>query len=369
MFMAFYDIKRQYDTFDFERYVSNVSDDMVISSVQKDVLDKFDFLNLLSPMALNHIEKMAQKSHEISVRHFGKNILLYAPLYVSNFCINNCAYCGFSTTNKVKRKVLSLKEIEENCKVIAKYGIRHILIVSGESTVKTSLNYFRGCVEILKRYFEVVDIEVYPLDEYGYKEMGDSGVSGLTIYQETYNEKLYKILHTKGKKSNYKYRLETCERAGVCNYRSLNVGSLLGLNDFVSELFFVGIHAKYLQKKFPDTEIGISFPRFRPALGSYHPKKIISDANLIQAICAVRLFINRVTIAISTRESKQLRSNLIPLGVTKMSAASSTEVGGYIKRGNFKGQFKVNDTATVEDVKEMIYKKGYQPIMKDWIKL
>jgi 2-iminoacetate synthase len=367
--MAFYDIKRQYDTFDFERYISSVSDDMVISSVQKDVLDRFDFLNLLSPTALNHIEKIAQKSHEISVRHFGKNILLYTPIYVSNFCINNCAYCSFSTTNKIERKVLSFKEIEENCEVIAKYGIRHILIVSGESTIKTSLNYFIRCVEILKGYFEVVDMEVYPLDKYGYKKMVNVGVSGLTVYQETYNEELYKILHTKGAKSNYKYRLETCERAGICNCRSLNVGSLLGLNDFVSELFFVGIHAEYLQKKFPAIEVGVSFPRFRPALGSYHPKKIISDANLIQAICAVRLFINRVAITISTRENRQLRSSLVPLGVTKMSAASSTEVGGYVKRGNFKGQFKVNDTATVENVKEMIYKKGYQPIMKDWIKL
>ncbi|MDR3281848.1 MAG: 2-iminoacetate synthase ThiH [Endomicrobium sp.] len=367
--MAFYDVKQQYDALDFKEYVANVSDDMVINSIQKEKIDKVDFLNLLSPKAMNHIEKIAQKSHEISLKHFGKSILLYAPLYVSNFCINNCAYCGFSTTNKIKREVLSFEEIKENSKVVAGYGIRHILIVSGENRTKTSLYYFKRCVEILKNYFEVVDIEIYPLDEYEYKEMGNIGVSGLTIFQETYNEKIYKVLHTKGAKSNYKYRLETCERAGICNYRSLNVGSLLGLNDFVSELFFVGLHAKYLQQKFPAIEVGVSFPRFRPALGAYHPKSVISDINLIQAICAMRLFINRVNITVSTRESKELRSNLIPLGVTKMSAASSTEVGGYIKKRDFEGQFKVNDTATVEEVKEMIYQKGYQPIMKDWIKL
>ncbi|OEG69550.1 thiamine biosynthesis protein ThiH [Candidatus Endomicrobiellum trichonymphae] len=365
--MPFYDIKQQYDTFDFENYIAGVSDKMVESSMQKEILNDMDFLNLLSPKALNHIEEMAQKAHETSVKYFGKGILLYAPLYVSNFCINNCIYCGFSTKNKIKRKVLSFEEIEENCKIVSEYGIHHILLVTGESNVKTPLSYLKKCVEILKNYFDVVDIEIYPLDESGYKELADAGADGLTIYQETYNEKLYKLLHTKGAKSDYKYRLETCKRAGRANYRNLNVGVLLGLNDFVSEIFFAGIHAKYLQRNFPSAEIGMSFPRLRPAAGAYKPKTIISDKNLIQAICAVRLFINRINITVSTRESKELRNNLIPLGITKMSAGSSTEVGGYAeKRKCSDGQFKINDTATVDEVKKMIYQKGYQPLMKDW---
>ncbi|GMO54121.1 MAG: 2-iminoacetate synthase ThiH [Candidatus Endomicrobiellum trichonymphae] len=365
--MTFYDIKRQYNTFDFENYTTGVSDKMVESSMQKEILNDMDFLNLLSPKALNHIEEMAQKAHETSIKHFGKGILLYAPLYVSNFCINNCIYCGFSTKNKIKRKVLSFEEIEENCKIVSEYGIRHILLVTGESSVKTPLSYLKKCVEILKNYFDVVDIEIYPLEESGYKELADAGADGLTIYQETYNEELYKLLHTQGAKSDYKYRLDTCKRAGKANYRNLNVGVLLGLNDFVSEIFFAGIHAKYLQKNFSSAEIGMSFPRLRPAMGTYKPKTVISDKNLIQAICAVRLFINRISIAVSTRESKELRSNLIPLGITKMSAGSSTEVGGYAeKRKCSDGQFKINDTATVDEVKKMIYKKDYQPLMKDW---
>ncbi|GMO65306.1 MAG: 2-iminoacetate synthase ThiH [Endomicrobiia bacterium] len=367
--MTFYNVKQKYNNFNLEKYIENISDKMIKNSIQKKNLDNMDFLNLLSPKALNHIEEMAQKAHEISVRYFGKCILLYAPLYVSNFCTNNCVYCGFSTTNKIKREVLSFEEIEENCKIISSYGLRHILLVTGESNVKTPINYLKKCVEILKNYFEGIDIEIYPLDESGYKTLTDSGVDGLTIYQETYNEDLYKLLHTKGEKSNYRYRIETCERAGRVNYRNLNVGVLLGLNDFISDLFFTGIHAKYLQTKFQSAEIGISFPRLRPAAGAYQPKTLIPDKNLIQAVCAIRLFINRINITISTRESKELRNNLIPLGITRMSAASSTEVGGYTKRKQSEGQFKVKDTNTVDKVKEMIYEKGYQPIMKDWITL
>jgi len=240
-------------------------------------------------------------------------------------------------------------------------------LVPEESKVKTPMSYLKKCVKILKNYFDVVDIEIYPLDESGYKELGDAGADGLTIYQETYNEELYKLLHTKGAKSDYKYRLETCKRAGRANYRSLNVGVLLGLHDFVSEIFFAGIHAKYLQRNFPSAEIGMSFPRLCPATGAYKPKTIISDNSLIQAICAIRLFINRINITVSTRESKELRNNLIPLGITKMSAGSSTEVGGYDeKRKCSNGQFKINDTSTVDEVKKMIYQKGYQPLMKDW---
>ncbi|MDR2666227.1 MAG: 2-iminoacetate synthase ThiH [Endomicrobium sp.] len=368
--MTFYDVKQKYDKFNFEKYTENISDKMIKNSIQKEILDDMDFLNLLSPKASNHIEEMAQKAHEISVKHFGKCILLYAPLYVSNFCINNCVYCGFSTKNKIKREVLSFNEIEENCKIISSYGLRHILLVTGESNIKTPISYLKKCVEILKNYFEGIDIEIYPLDESGYRSLTASGVDGLTIYQETYNEDLYKLLHTKGEKSNYRYRLETCERAGRADYRNLNVGVLLGLNDFISDLFLTGIHAKYLQTKFQSAEIGISFPRLRPATGAYQPKTLISDKNLIQAICAIRLFINRINITMSTRESRELRNNVIPLGITRMSAASSTEVGGYTKRGqSSEGQFEVNDTNTVNKVKEMIYEKGYQPIMKDWIAL
>ncbi|MDR1511266.1 MAG: 2-iminoacetate synthase ThiH [Endomicrobium sp.] len=368
--MTFYDVKQEYNKFNFEKYIKNISDKMIENSIQKEVLDDMDFLNVLSAKASPHIEKIAQKAHEISVKHFGKCILLYAPLYVSNFCVNNCVYCGFSTTNKIKREVLSFKEIEENCKIISSYGLRHILLVTGESNIKTSVSYLKKCVEILRDYFEGIDVEIYPLNESGYKTLAYSGVDGLTIYQETYDENLYKFLHTKGRKSDYRYRLETCERAGSENYKNLSVGVLLGLNDFISDIFFTGIHARYLQTKFKSAEIGVSFPRLRPAAGAYQSKILISNKNLVQAICAIRLFMNRININISTRESKELRSNLIPLGITKMSAASSTEVGGYAKKNTqSEGQFKVKDTNTVDKVKEMIYKKGYQPIMKDWIKL
>jgi 2-iminoacetate synthase len=365
--MTFYDLKQKYNKFCFEQYVSNVSDKMIVDSMHKEILDDMDFLNLISPRATNHIEKMAQKAHEISIKHFGRNIILYTPLYVSNFCINNCVYCSFSVTNKIKRKILTFKEIKENCKVLLNYGIRHVLLVAGENRMKTSLNYLKECVSVLRDYFDSINIEIYPLDEDGYKDLAKVGVDGLTIYQETYDEKLYKLLHTKGTKSDYKYRLGSCERAGEVNYRNLNIGTLLGLNDFISEVFFVGIHATYLQANFPGAEIGISFPRLRPSIGHYKSRVVISDKNLVQAICAVRIFINRINITISTRENKNLRNNLIPLGITKMSAGSSTKVGGYTDGDQTKGQFKVSDMTTVAEVKKMIYKRGYQPVLKDWL--
>jgi 2-iminoacetate synthase len=368
--MSFYDEIQKYKNFDFKTFTDKVLDNEILNIISKEDLSEQDFLVLLSPKALNHIEEIACKANGIAVNNFGKSILLYAPLYVSNFCINNCLYCGFSTNNNIKREALSFEEIEENCKIISGYGIRHILLVCGESRVKTSLEYLKKSVKVLKKYFDAVDLEVYPLEENEYKELFVAGVDGLTIYQETYDENLYKILHTKSAKADYKYRLETCERAGKANYRNLNVGALLGLKDFISEVFFAGIHSQYLRKKFPHAEVGISFPRLRPAEGGFQPKTTITDMQLVQAICAVRIFINRINITVSTRESSEVRNNIIPLGITKMSAGSSTEVGGYVKRTAqvevlSKGQFTINDVASVASVKDMIYKAGYQPVMKD----
>ncbi|MDR1122445.1 MAG: 2-iminoacetate synthase ThiH [Endomicrobium sp.] len=371
--MSFYNEIQKYKNFDFKTFTDKILDNEVLNIINNKNLSDLseqDFLVLLSPKALNHIERIAKKSNKITVNNFGKSILLYAPLYVSNFCINNCLYCGFSTNNNIKRKTLNFKEIEKNCKIINGYGICHILLVCAESRIKTSLEYLKKSIEILKKYFNAVDLEIYPLEENEYREFFNAGVSGLTVYQESYDENLYKSLHTKGTKTDYKYRLETCERAGKANYRNLNVGALLGLKDFISEVFFAGIHAQYLKKKFPHAEIGISFPRLRPAEGGFQPKTTITDIQLVQAICAVRIFINRINITISTRESSKLRNNIIPLGITKMSAGSSTEVGGYIKRIKqdevlSKGQFIINDIASVASVKDMIYKAGYQPVMKD----
>ncbi|MDR3195476.1 MAG: 2-iminoacetate synthase ThiH [Endomicrobium sp.] len=368
--MSFYNEMQKYKNFDFNAFIDKVSDNEVLNIINEKSLSRRDFLVLLSPKALNHIEALARKANEIAVNNFGKSILLYAPLYVSNFCVNNCLYCGFSANNNIKREALTFEEIEENCKIIAGYGIRHILLVCGESRVKTSLEYLKKSVKVLKKYFDDVDLEVYPLEEDEYRELFSAGVDGLTIYQETYDENLYKTLHAKGAKADYRYRLETCERAGRANYRNLNVGALLGLKDFISEVFFAGMHAQYLRKNFAHAEVGMSFPRLRPSEGGFQPKTTITDAQLVQAICAARLFINRVNITASTRESFELRNNLIPLGVTKMSAGSSTEVGGYVKRSKnsevlSKGQFTINDVASVASVKEMIYKTGYQPVMKD----
>ncbi|MDR2708414.1 MAG: 2-iminoacetate synthase ThiH [Elusimicrobiota bacterium] len=367
--MTFYSKLQSYENFNFDDFLSKVDDNKIEQIINKNDLDELDFLALLSDKARNFLEPLAQKSSQICKLYFGNSITLFAPLYVSNFCINNCVYCGFSTRNNIERKVLSFEQVHKNAEIVSGFGIRHILLLTAESPVKTDLKYLKECVKILKNYFDVIDIELYPLTEDGYKELGEAGVTGITIFQETYDEKNYKCLHTKGAKTDFRFRLETCERAGRAGFRNLSIGALLGLSDFIKDLFFTGLHAKYLQETFRSCDIGVSFPRLRNAVGGYQAKVEISDAMLVQAICAMRLFINRIGITISTRENNELRSNLIPLGITKMSAASNTEVGGYAEKNNTKGQFEISDNASVRQVKEMIYKKGYQPVLKDWMPL
>jgi 2-iminoacetate synthase len=368
--MSFYEIVNSYNKFNFDEIINSATSkqiEAIINKSDKTAISESEFLRLLSNQAVSNLEAMAVKARDISINHFGKSITLFAPLYVSNFCINNCIYCGFSTRNNIERKVLSFDEIKENAEKISSFGIRQILLLTGESAVKTDMKYLEKAVCILRDYFDVIDIEIYPLSQEGYEELFRAGVSGMTVFQETYDENLYKQLHTKGQKANYRFRLETPERAGHAGYRNLSIGALLGLGDFIKEVFFTGLHARYLQEAFPGADISVSFPRLRNATGGYQPNVIITDKMLVQAICAMRLFINRVGITISTRESNTLRKNLIGLGITRMSAASNTQVGGYAKKDNTKGQFDISDNSSVEQVKDMIYQKGYQPVLKDWM--
>jgi len=309
---------------------------------------------------------MARRSQQLTFQHFGRVIFLYAPLYLANYCTNQCVYCGFNTRNKIARKKLSLEEVAREAELLAASGLKHILILTGESRIHSPVSYIRDCVKVLRNYFSSITIEIYPLEADEYKELIDAGVDGLTIYQEVYNEETYKNLHLKGPKRDYRYRLDAPERACSASMRSVNIGALLGLDDWRVEAFYGGIHAHYLQDKFLDTEIGLSLPRIRPHAGSFQPKCLVSDRNLVQIMLAMRLFMPRAGIAISTRERAEFRDNLVGLGVTKMSAGSSTEVGGYGLTEKTEGQFDISDERSVTEIKEMIYGKGFQPVFKDW---
>ena len=350
--------------------IETVCDHDIIDVLNKEQLNETDFLHLLSPKGSKHIEHMAQNSRIMSLKHFGKAITLYTPLYISNYCVNRCLYCSFNCNNSIKRNKLTLEEIREEAEEVSKTGIKHILLLTGESEIKTPVQYIRDSVQILREYFQSVVLEVYPMKTNEYKELVDAGIDGVTIYQETYDREIYESVHVKGPKRDYLYRLDTPERACDAGVRTINIGALLGLNDWRVEVFKLGLHAKYLSEKFPEMEVGISLPRIKDISSteklSYKYYEI-TDRDFVQIFSALKLFLPHCSINISTRESKSMRENLIPIGVNKMSAGVSTEVGGHKINKNSEKQFKISDESSVKDVIKMIERVGYQSVLKDWM--
>jgi 2-iminoacetate synthase len=364
--MSFFDKQAQFPRQTLEDILRASTPADVLRVLQKTSLHEKDFLMLLSPAAEPFLEQMAQKAHQITIRQFGKTILLFTPMYLSNFCTNQCAYCGFNTRNQITRKQLTLEEVEKEAKVIADTGLKHILILTGDARNIASIDYLKSCIHILSRYFTSISIEIYALEAHEYRELIHAGVDALTLYQETYNPELYRELHGKGPKSDYRFRLEAPERACREKIRAVNIGALLGLDSWQTEAYMTGIHAAYLQDGFPDVEVSISLPRMRPHAGEFQPRFIVKDRNLIQILLAFRLFMPRAGITISTRESETFRNNILRLGVTKMSAGSSTRVGGHTSQDGNTGQFDICDHRTVSEMKSFIQSHGYQPVFKDW---
>lgn len=329
-------------------------------------------LILLSPVATSFLEKMASIAQEQTIRYFGKTIQLFTPLYISNFCINNCKYCSFSTNNSIKRIQLTIEEIEKEAAAIAATGLRHILLLTGDAPSKATIAYLKEAIQCLNNYFPSVGIEIYAIEKKEYELLERTGVDSMTLFQETYNEKRYMALHTKGTKQNFRFRLEAQNRAASAGIRFITLGALLGLDHWWRDIFYVGLHANWLQNEYPGVELTISVPRIRPHEGYFSDYYPVSDKNLVQAIQAIRLFLPTSGIILSTREKPSLRDRLIPLSITKMSAGVSTAVGGHtnhhIAKDNI-AQFEIADTRSVEQIITAIKTKGYQPIFKNWIKL
>lgn len=329
-------------------------------------VDSTGFMALLSPAAEPYLEQMAQRAHELTVRNFGRVILLYTPLYLANYCSNFCLYCGFAAPNRIKRDRLTLEEVDQEARVIAATGLHHILILTGESRARSSVDYIRQCVEVLRAHFTSISIEVYPLETAEYAQLVAAGVDGLTIYQETYDRQVYAAAHPRGPKRDYRYRLEAPERACDAGMRTVNIGALLGLAGWRYDAFLTGMHAQYLQDRYPDVEVSVSLPRLRPHVGSLWQQSDVSDRHFVQILLALRLFLPRVGITISTRERAGFRDRLIPLGVTKMSAGSCTKVGGRLHQEANTGQFDISDERDVPTMKAAIERLGYKAILKDW---
>lgn len=334
--------------------------------LQKDNLQLSDFLKLLSPAARPFLEQMAQRSHQLTKQRFGNTMQLYAPLYLSNECQNICTYCGFSMDNNIRRRTLDSSEILQEGFALQKMGFQHVLLVSGESNHRVDTPYFLKALTLLKPFFAHLSLEVQPLDEQEYKTLQSAQAHAILVYQETYHKAAYKKYHPKGKKSNFNYRLETPDRIGRSGMHKIGLGVLLGLADWRVDSFFNALHITYLQKSYWKTKFSVSFPRLRPASGVGQPNFMMEDADLIQLICAYRLWNPDLELSLSTREDALFRDQLLPLGITSMSAASKTNPGGYVVDPESLEQFEISDERPLNEVVTAIRKAGFQPVWKDW---
>jgi 2-iminoacetate synthase len=328
--------------------------------------DLEDFKALISPAALPYLEDMAQISQRLTLDRFGRVIQMYIPLYLSNECNNICTYCGFSYDNKVRRRTLNPMEIMQEVAVIKGMGYDHVLLVTGEANQSVHTDYFKKVLDLISPHFAHISMEVQPLDVADYETLIPHGLNTVLVYQETYHQDDYRKHHPKGKKSNFLYRLETPDRLGQAGIHKMGLGVLIGLEDWRTDSFFTALHLSYLEKQYWQSKFSISFPRLRPFSGGLEPKVVMNDKELVQLICAYRLFNSEVELSISTRETVAFRNQVIKLGITAISAGSKTNPGGYQVEPQSLEQFEISDERSAQEIAAMIRKQGYEPIWKDW---
>jgi 2-iminoacetate synthase len=367
MVMSFSNLLDQYADFDFDGFWQSRTKAHVRRCLAKEKLTPIEFLTLLSPAAGEQLEAMAQKARRLTIQHFGRTIQLYIPLYISNHCNSECIYCGFNRRYPIKRRKLTMDEIDIEARAIAGTGMRHILVLTGEAPKLTPIEYLTASVKLLKRYFASIAIEMFPMETQAYMQLQKAGVDGLTIYQEVYDRETYQQVHLAGRKMDYQYRLDAPARGAEAGFRWVNIGALFGLAAPLKEAFWTGLHAHYLTNRYLNTEISISMPRINPAEGGYQPEYILNDRTFVQILNAFRLFLPRAGIPISTRERAAFRDHLMQLGATRLSAGSRTGVGGYTKMETSQcQQFEISDDRSVSEIVAAIRAGGLQPVYKDW---
>lgn len=354
-----------------------------------------DLATLISPAASQHLEELCRRSHLMTRQRFGNVIRLFAPLYLSNECINNCQYCGFSRDNPILRVTLSVPEVMREARALQAQGFRNVLLVAGEHPKFIPLPYLTECVRVLHADIPSISLEIGPMETAEYKPIVDAGADGLVVYQETYNRTIYKEMHTSGPKRDFDWRVETPERAYLAGFRRLGIGALHGLDDWRRESLCLAAHAEYLLRHCWKAQLTISLPRLRPCAGEFAPRTQMRERDLTQLVCALRLIFPDAGLVLSTRESARLRDGLIPLGITMISAGSHTEPGGYTGAGrekthrtergriidtvpgasewagaqgttNATGQFEIADDRSPAEVAALLQRLGYDPVWKDW---
>lgn len=341
----------------------------VVQALEHDTKTIEDFKALLSPAALPFLEEIAHQAQAETRKHFGNSINMFTPLYISNYCENYCIYCGFNCHNKIHRAKLNYEEIEKEMQAIAKTGLQEVLLLTGESKKMSDVEYIGEACKIARKYFKVVGLEVYPMNSDEYSYIQKCGADYVTVFQETYNSDKYETLHLAGHKRVFPYRLETQERALMGGMRGVGFAALLGLSDFRKDAFATGIHAYLIQRKYPHAEIAFSCPRLRPIINNdkINPKDV-HEPQLLQVICAYRLFMPFASITISTRECQRFRDNIVQIAATKISAGVDVGIGGH-SDGEKKGdeQFEISDGRNVKEVYDALCKNGMQPVMSDYI--
>lgn len=363
---SFYHELRRYNWLEVEQSIFRKTASDVQRALNKERISMEDFKALISPAAEPFLDTMAIKANKLTQRRFGKTIQMYVPLYVSNYCTNYCVYCGFNCHNQILRKMLTKEQVLEEIAVLEKWGFRHLLLVSGEAEKLTDATYYEELVRTVRSHFAQISLEVQPLDEHEYVALGKAGVSFVCVYQETYNEDVYPEFHPRGRKHNFRYRLETPDRIARAGINKIGIGALLGLQNWRTDSFFTALHLMYLEKTYWQTHYSISLPRLRPHVGSFMPNDPINDKQMAQLIMAYRLLDPEVEISLSTRESAPFRDMAMKIGITTMSAASSTEPGGYATHNEELEQFSINDSRSVEEMAQSIRNHGYEPVWKDW---
>lgn len=328
-----------------------------------------DFAALLSPAAAPLLEEMAQAAQRETRLRFGNSVSLFTPVYLSNHCENRCVYCGFNARNRIGRMRLSLEEIEEEMRAIAKSGLEEILILTGESRAKSGVGYIGEACRIARKHFRAVGIEIYPIDSADYALLNRCGADFVTVFQETYDSARYGEVHLGGRKRVFPYRFHAQERALIGGFRGVGFAALLGLAGFRKDAFATGLHAFFIQKNYPHAEIAFSCPRLRPAGngGSTFVPEKISEAELLQVICAYRLFMPFAHITISSRESARFRDNVVSIAATKISAGVNVSVGGHTCAADRDGQFEIDDARSVDEIRRMLVSKKLQPVMSDYV--
>ena len=354
---------------------------------KSELVERFE--HLITPKSDEELEAMAQTSRSLTLQNFGRTMRLFAPLYLSNECINNCRYCGFSRDNPILRVTLDLDEVVAEAQHLARQGFRQILLVAGEHPKFVSRDYLEECVHALAPDFSSISIEVGPMETRDYVPVVEAGAEGLVVYQETYNRGVYAEMHTAGPKRDFNFRLDCAERGYAAGFRRLGIGALIGLSRWQDEIVALAAHLEYLFKHCWQAQITVSLPRLRPAAGGFRPLFSMTDRELAQLVCALRITFPQVGIVLSTRERASFRDSLVSLGVTMMSAGSHTEPGGYTRQGSehlhrtvrgrivapefqdgedqlATGQFEIGDERSPCEIATVLRHRGLEPVWKDW---